>query len=962
MGKRTVCWVFTVLVAASVQASDSLNALDWSHRFGVRTVQTLAGNFDALVDFRAADFDGDGAFDFLYADDAGVWVCWGTCNGGVWDAELVLTKKGSIAQIAYEEAEFNSWYPPLLWLRITGEGAGDQLEGFRFEGRELTLFREITEPVSGALRCTGHGLIFGNGADNSLLLERNGAMVRLKDLGSAADDVDLEDVDGDGRLDLIVQVGDRLGVSFGEAPESFAAWNWLPTEEPVGGWDVQQDLHGNFGLLVGSRYDGGFDHWTWKEGAWHHTVIRTSDAGELINHHSPQWAGGALIYRAVQDVLSAITYDVERGEWNYHNLTELTTGSFVRVEDFNGDGVDDVVAFDPEERRLHVVRCHQAPETAQPVWSRLALEALEPMGEQDFDLPEPMRVEWLQGQTWRPERDWLVAESGIWSLGDHSSAVHRYHIPTLEPAVTSRSKVPCVDVQFLIYEPRAERPCLPLDMGREWHRVTYSRGPRGETAVAVDGQLCFDGYSEGLNFDHRMVQLGAAFGVKWVDHVAADIDEFVLMDGHLDAAAVLDYHVGTSVDPPLPLVGTVTLDGAEPRSARPSYEEVTWEGGAELVKTPWDQGLRFDGETGHAYVFLDVPEDAVTFDVRFKLNAMPEGQGNLVGLYGMFNLQTRVRHGVPVAPVAHSPSQFDLQEFEDTWGGHLVKYGGRVRRVLPNGEFMRVEQGQWELMGSEELPHGWSEVAPWAQAGALWGVFGRSSIWRCDTELAKWEEVGRLRPFLRQINHAVSTGSAAFVWSDDGGVFGWLDVLGNAYYPAAHHTLPEQVLAARPARGGVELMLQDGEWMPVAFPSPRAESQEAFASFNPWWIMAGVSGIGVILGMGTLVWRKRSGEEAVPLELPSAVRRNMELLAPHAGNQLEVQELDDALGFGVLETDETRRSRRSRTVNEINAWSQGVRDIDLVERQRDPLDRRRSIYLVRRELVELLAEAGKDLA
>lgn len=963
--KHVVGVVLSALLVGLGKAAEPMASLDWSNRFGGRTIQTLAGNFDTMLDFRAHDFDGDGAFDFLFVDVDGVWVCWGICNGAVGDPELILSKRSMITQFAFEEADGSSDYPELLWLRVKSDGEGDRIEAHRFEKRSLIAFREINESLVGGMRCTGHGLLFQQMPGADLVLERHGALVRLMGLDGEPRDLDLDDVDGDGLMDVVVEMEGKLGVAFGQAGDTFSSLRWLPADYEVSSWDVQRDLGGRPGLLVGSRYTDGVDRWSWQAGHWVQTVVRPNNAGQLINHHSSHYDGAALAYHPIYNTLHLYPYDAASGTTGHQNITELTARNFVHITDFNGDGIDDVVAFDCGERKLHVVRGYGSVQHEELRWSRLALEVMEPIGDLPFAFSEPAPLDWFQGQEWNGHRDWALAESGVWSLGDQSSAFRKFRVVPLGEleSSTDRPMQPCIDVGYLIYEKDSRQACLPLDLSNEWHRLSYSRGPLGQTAVALDGKLVFEGYSEGRNYDHRMVQFGADFGQNWRFHLAADLDEFRLYRGHVNAEDLLRYHLDMDRTDPLPLIGTVTLDGSDPHLASPSYEEVTWEAGAEVVATPWGQGLRFDGEGAHAYVFLDVPEDALMFDVRFKLIRLPEETGSLLTLYGMFNLNTEIRMGYPQGPVAHSPDRFDQTDLIDQMGGHLLVHGGQIRRVLPNGEFMRMAEGDWAMMPSEALPHGWSEIAPWTQAGSLWGIFGGSSVWRCESAAADWEEVGQLRPFLRGIDHVVSTGSAALVWSEDGTVFGWLDAQENAYYPLDNRSLPEQVFAARPGFGGVELMEADGAWFFVPAPGNSATSREAFVALSPWWFIGGGSGIGLLLGVGLLTWRKRSKKDQVSsLEAPASVNRNLRLLLPYAGRHMEVQDLDEVLGFGDLETDETRRSRRSRSINELNAWSQVALGVELIERQRDPLDRRRSIYVVREELAAWSAQAGEDLA
>ena len=74
------------------------------------------------------------------------------------------------------------------------------------------------------MRCTGHGLLFSTGAGNDLLLERNGALIRLMAAEDEPSDLDLEDVNGDGLMDLVVLIEDRLGIALGQQGDAFADW------------------------------------------------------------------------------------------------------------------------------------------------------------------------------------------------------------------------------------------------------------------------------------------------------------------------------------------------------------------------------------------------------------------------------------------------------------------------------------------------------------------------------------------------------------------------------------------------------------------------------------------------------------------------------------------------------------------------------------------------------------------
>ena len=74
----------------------------------------------------------------------------------------------------------------------------------------------------------------------------------------------------------------------------------------------------------------------------------------------------------------------------------------------------------------------------------------------------------------------------------------------------------------------------------------------------------------------------------------------------------------------------------------------------------------------------------------------------------------------------------------------------------------------------------------------------------------------------------------------------------------------------------------------------------------------------------------------------------MQMLVDFEGQILDTQTFDNVIGIASIDTDETRRSRRSRFILIVNSWSQRVCGEDAVVRQQDPTDRRRVLYAVSR--------------
>lgn len=943
--------------------------LDWSSKFASRITLPLEGNWEGLVDFRGADFDGDGAVDLLYADRQGVWVCWGTCNGELGPATRVLDRRGTIRQIAFEEEDLVSHYPRLLWLKCQGPDGKFMLEGYRFYGRSFEPFRQLTESFDGAMRCTGHGILFGKCASDELVIERFGALSRLGTFQEAVDGLDLADLDGDGRDDLVVHSSGRLGVGFALKEGGYEAFSWVPSRFPVDAWDVQRDASGQTRLLLGVKDHDQVVCWTRTDGAWESLPIGRAGVGRLINHHSEQFGGAALMHHPLNQLLYFLTYDIATAAWRTNCLTEVSEGSSVHPMDWNLDGVDDVVALDAKDRKLHVMLSVGKPCNAPPVWSRSVLEMLKPATVQSDALPMPMPQQWgreIAGAAGAAE--WILASSVLVGLGPSGTQVLReVQQPRTPMEGDAEDAQPCFSINYLEYSAPGALPCLRLKEDREWHHVTYTRNAFGETHVVLDDELVFSGTTEDQHFDHRMVQIGAAFGTVWSSFSAVALDELAIHRVHLDAPVAMQFHRGEFQLDPAVTVGTVALDGEDPWRAEPSFDAVSTEGGVDLISTPWGKGLRFDGSSGHAHVFLDVPEDEITVDFRFKLLAPVTGPMCFVNLYGMYNQFFGVNLGNPVEGVAGSPDRFTREVISGT-DGHLLNCGGKVCRMLPNGSLVELTDGGWVALPVRGRP-GSLQGAPWTANGAVWGVFGEGGdVWKLTGEVGDWQEVAELRRPLCALDHAVSTGRAAFIWSDGGELSGWLDAEANRFYPLQGDWDVDQIAAVRPTTGGIEWMSTEGTWRRLRHPAADDAFEPAFEEGGLWERLAGIAVAVLLVGWGMrAMHRQRNRKRAsfVVLEANAQVQgvlRVLTVLVERAGERLESHELDELLGYGDVMTDETRRSRRSRVLNEVNAWSRDREGFDLVERSKDPMDRRRSVYVVREEVRALLAQLEKDLA
>lgn len=925
-------------------------------QFGEPISQPLAVAWDGLLDFRGEDFDRDGAMDLLFADRRGIWLCWGRPGASVGSAELVLDAPDAIDQMAFEASDEGSGYPSLLWVKMDAGNGVYRLSSYLFEGRELIHFRDIDPLLVGAIWCTGQGLLMGEDVSGRLLMEQQGVLVRLGEINGHVEELDFIDLNGDGLKDAVAEVNDQIQVALGLSTGGLGAWTAF-TEDPVRSWDVAVNAAGERGLLANFKGREGAAMWIHRGGGWHVEEFDLLPQGPIIHHHSTQYDGFVLGFRQPVNTLYLQSLGSTMDPMGFIALAETESGEFVRVMDWDGDGDDDVVVLEEADRELTWIPFFGSPRSAEPRWGRTVLQLVADTCTAGFQLPLKVNKKWLRDGTWDDGfREWMLAEGGAWGLGD-SGTVLRFPMPREAQVLSGPSGGDadvdlCLIINYLNYRV-GEGNCLPIAPEREWHRVTYSRGSLGETTVAVDGVLCFDGHSDVRRFDHRALRLGAGFVSKWYGFARSDIESVGVYSGALTKEELLSFHAtgATTLEPAVLL----DFDGDRPLNNPFGGTELQLEGGAELVATPEGRGVRFDGRSGRARIMADIPEREVVLDLKFKgTHASPPGV--LASLYGMYNCDFSLVFGQPVSGIGGERSLLKEEHHADSLGGHLLTWGGEVRRMLPTGAWMEHAGGAWEPMVSHTLPRDKAAFAPWVQEGKVHAVFGTNGeVWTCQHVEAGWEPFGTLVKGLRDMEGAVSTGHWAFVWGGDFEWIGWLDVQHARFYNQSTAVIPPEVSAVRAGQGGVELMDGKGRWWLVPPPEEQHAHSAAFVKPSTAWAWGGVC----VFAASLLAWglwarargRGRKGEAAAG-ELGTGLAHILACLQEHAGRQVEVLELDAILGLSDIDTDETRRSRRNRAINEVNAWSIEHFGESWVNRTRDARDRRRAMYQLSRDLAE----------
>ena len=133
------------------------------------------------------------------------------------------------------------------------------------------------------------------------------------------------------------------------------------------------------------------------------------------------------------------------------------------------------------------------------------------------------------------------------------------------------------------------------------------------------------------------------------------------------------------------------------------------------------------------------------------------------------------------------------------------------------------------------------------------------------------------------------------------------------------------------------------------------------APFSPWpkWLKAFIRLLilaPVLILVGWLVRSKSSAGASLEdgperfagttSDFPPLLSDFLHALIPYAGQAIETAQLDKLLRMGNGETDETRRARRAKFIRESNEWSRETMGLDLISRERNPSDRRRTLYAI----------------
>jgi len=804
------------------------------------------------------------------------------------------------------------------------------------------------------------------------------AWLRGVPLGS---EITLLDADGDGDTDALLRdgAGNRSGMfrNDGAGPRTVL---WLPDSQDFSWLNVYPSKQGPVVLGTGpERMPAAY--------GWSGTAVGTSVplpfSGDELRWHRVDvlpWNGDdVLLFGHNMVTLSAygaLVVDDVIGP--VRSLFERELPRSVVSHDMDGDGDLDLAMIDYESGDVLILPwlgsgAKGLSRDVTVVWGKAGA----PIAPADV-LPKEAHASWTfdvppvageYNELVQVPEALFVAQAGEWT--EHTAA--RTAVP-LTPEVREwpgdRGSL-CIKADGVITQFALETPCLAEVVPGEWVHVVYTRDRDLRTTVSVNGKTIFTGRSSDVAYYHNMVHFGAIFGLTWMNHFRGVIDEVRISNGIRSPEEIQRAAAAGGVDRDAQTVGLWRFEGSAPFNEEITGAIMNLHGPPRLVPTPWGKGIEFKGAQ-YGYTFFDIPEQEVTLEFRMlpMANALNKrATATAVAMYGMHNLSLGVSNDPILQEGARSPAEVDRTPVEAGHGGRVFGWDGRPAIVLEEGRILRKLAGTWaEEPVTGDAPSGALTAGPWVSNDELHALFGRRwAVWHPERG---WEDRGRVNGVLDGCTEAVGTASHVVFVNPQTGKGWWLDAAERRLYPLPENPFDgTQVVGLIASSGQIEVVLTNGIRQPLELSKEPGNPGEPFVL--PWWTSTwSWAGGGVVLAVaGWMLLRRRRMEgvsEAVEREAeeewPALVARSLAPLVPWAGKELDTLQLDSAWRLDVLFTDETRRSRRSRQIKEINAWSLEVWGAEAIVRTQDVEDRRRTLYRIHPRVVECATTPSAPLA
>lgn len=945
---------FLLIHQQSVATDKSARWISGQIKFGT------AMDPDAVISGTTGDFNGDGFEDVLCFNSEQLAIAWNGLDGlGLFGR---INEPGTWDWVVWDQKQ------RVLWTQRSNPR---RIDAWTFQGDTPQVSQTFEGSAKRLHLTAGLGVTVLSRIDESLeLLQANGEVTEILPRGSALSDAVVADLQPQAG---IVFLEDKESGKLGVSTKVAGLWQGVTWWNETAGtqqWQMLQDEEDNMyivGLDRNQLWLKGFNKAGKPVASWRaETELKENEFWPV------QITNGSLrILRRTTVTYNVIfeTYDLQSGNRTYScGLNELDRINGLLTPDLDGDGIKDIIHprlnsevwdyylywGDGGDRRLF--------------WKNSQIDFGN--SSQIASLPRTWRdalgdVDDLE-EVWTHRGHLICKRRGQWIRITENQEIQT-NLDENEDAAGSCFQLFIPFIDLGANEWKSQPGIAEITPGR-WYHLAFMRNQDLHTEVWLDGERIFDGQSEDRQYVHNMLIFGGAYGRAFGGFGKVSLDRISLFGSQLDIT-----EIETEMGPGLP-------ESYRYLTERWEFENQSLTGsilGSDVLKVSSPrrvkgvsgQAVAFDGMDDALQVFVPISNEAFTLSFFFKLDETADlGDHTLATLYGMYNtaiqLHWKPRNRLIQRPVdgsaIQSPSRFTESMLEVPGKSRPFTLGSMLYFLDEGGLIYKENPLGWAPIRNLEAPPRTALGNPVVWNDRMYTVDDAGSVYSWSPE-SGWSENGDV-PFSPETEWVQIPGGVFAVQKD-----GW------TYEPWGGMKAVTPVDTGKTLRaiswnpGGYAVELEQEPlnfWHPTKRSVKLAAAPAFFQVESTWvdalliwgWVLSAIIFLSIALFLKRIrQWFESGGFGGLQeVELAESLRDNLRALANLPDNQFDTDALDNALSQSPHDTDETRRTRRSRFIKECNQWSQLALGLDAIERKKDPTDRRRSIYALNAKVVERL--------
>ncbi len=941
----------------------------------LETDQWLKGEMELKSDYdtrniaggTVGDFDGDGHEDFLVSFTSNLEVCWNS-SAGIGSMQPLLSAEDS----EWGEIEWDA-FSRTLWVERLYP---NQIETYTFANRKLQPSNVFDRNAASIRMVPGIGTTVLDRASNSLrILDHNGGDNELIPKASIIADGLYFSTGEDERLILQNAETGTMGVSVFEN-QQWQPVTWWENTRRTTQWEFLRIDDGHM-LVI-----GGTDKSIWCRQffaskrppiAWE-VEWNTRDLEFWISMNEQTNELEFIGWNAVGSGMHCTSWELETGKLRSIGvLNEAEDMTLLLRPDLDGDGTLDILYPLPNLSEWY----YYIP------WGQKSRRLFHG-GANDARRPNliPVSTAWkpIIGDLSNTEEIWthdgalLIKRDSTWIKTKPISSVPA---PPISAPSDLSEEESCLLLQVPYLETGPDRRAAVAELvPNQWYHLVFQRDKYLNTEVWLDGVCLFKGKSADLRYKHNSIMFGTAYNRDYHSFGAASIDEFSVYGSLLSEEKIKSLGKGKTEKKPLYLTDHWDFETA---NFLGRYSNV----GAQIIDNPslapgiTGNAVSFDGIDDGLRVYTSIPKDKMAISCFFKLDESTALQLNddephsLFTLYGLYNMSFTIYRGLKSDLLASagegpasSPQRFETTEVTFPPASHLVELGNKLIIIDASGTL--YQEGALGWVPIKETGSAPSSIfgAPWSSGDAL-QLCDQKGLIHEWTAINGWNTIGTIS--MDAISQLIPSKGGAFVQDDR--EWNWIDPSNATALAPVDSVGTVRSIYWSPAGDKVQFGADNLlEWHPEKRKIPMKVVSDFYNPPSPWkrrvalslLVLSIVTAI-IHLTLGQRIRRKwnqhqiKKDTERLLLTLPEGLKQSLIQLTQQPNGQFDTNDLDTVLNAHPHDTDETRRARRSRFIRECNNWSDQQMAFQAIERTRDQYDRRRHIYALHPQILQLLS-------